>query len=550
MADVNSHVWDHEADLVSVGAGIGGLAAAISATEHAASAMVIESSSQVGGVTAYSFGQVWIAGNHYAAEFGIDDSAESGYRYIKRLGMGYEEDLLNRNHAEHAPEVLKFFEDRIGLRCRLVPDYADYYYPDFADGLPQGRFLEVLPFSAATLGDWQERTRTSPFVPYGLTHEDIFGSGGIANLLNWDFSIMAGRLERDERCLGPGLAAYFVKGALDRNIPLLTDTRVEEILTGPEGVIGVVARHNGDRIKIRARQGVVLATSGIDGNAEYERTLGNRLDVNSMVMSSVNGAHIRLAGRLGARVASVPDVSMFGYTLPGEEQEDRPLWRNAMTDVGLPHVVVVNGQGRRFGDESFYRSLAFAIDYIDGGSQAHPNFPCWAVLDSQAREKYPFGSLMPGQEFPQDFALKADTLEELAAAMGLDGAALSDEIAIYNGYCRSGVDPQFHRGEKPWSKYICGDPNQRPNANMGEVVKAPFFAVRLSRISGGGVAAAGLAYDVHSRVLDYDDQPIKGLYVAGNAAARLDAGAGVQSGLSNARGMTQGFLAGRHAAAR
>jgi 3-oxosteroid 1-dehydrogenase len=540
--------WDHEADFVAVGAGIGGLAAAVTAREFSASAAVLESSSHVGGVTAYSFGQVWIAGNHHAQALGIEDSPEKGFQYIKRLGMGYAEDELNRSHALNAPAVLRFFEDRMNLRCRVVRDYSDYYWPDFSDGMPEGRFLEVLPFPAATLGEWQERTRTSPYVPYGLTHEDIFGSGGIANLLKWDFSIMAGRLERDERCLGPGLAAYFVKGAIDRNIPMFTDTRVEEIVTGPEGVIGVVARRNGSEFRVRARRGVVLATSGVDGNNGYERTLAKHLDVKSMVMPSVNGSHIRLAGRLGARVATVPDVSMFGYSLPGEEQEDQPLWRNAMTDAGLPHAIIVNGAGRRFGDESFYRSIGFAIDYIDGSRQLHPNFPCWIILDNQSRQKYPFGSLLPGQEFPQGFAIKADTLSGLARAAGIDADGLCNEVARFNAYCETGVDPQFRRGEKPWAKYICGDPNQKPNPNLGSIAKGPFYAVCLSRISGGGVAAAGLACDVDARVLDYDNRPIAGLYVAGNAAARLDSGAGVQSGLSNARGMTQGFLAGRHAA--
>jgi len=539
--------WDQEVDVISVGAGIGGLAAAITAAEASASALVLEASSQVGGVTAYSFGQVWIAANHHQIEAGIEDSAESGFRYIERLGMGFGEENLNRAHSQAAPAALRFFEDKIGLQCRVIRDYSDYFWPDFADAKPEGRFLEVLPFPGASLGEWQERTRTSPYVPYGLTHEDIFGCGGIANLLNWDFSVMAERLEHDMRCLGPGLAAYFVKGAIDRNIPMLTDVRVTELVTNGDGVIGVIAEKHGKRFRARARKGVVLATSGIDGNADYERTLAKHLDVNSMIMPSVNGSHIRLAGRVGGRIATVPDVSMFGYTIPGEEQEGQPLWRNAMTDVGVPHVVVVNREGRRFGDESFYRSIAGAIDYIDGGRQTHPNFPFWAIMDSQAREKYPFGSLMPGQAFPQGFAVQADTLIELGAAAGIDGAQLAEEIERFNGFCETGKDPQFQRGEKPWSKYICGDPLQ-PNPNMGPLVKPPFYAVQLSRISNGGVSAAGLAYDADARVLGYDDRPIAGLYVAGNAAARLDAGAGVQSGMSNARGMTQGFLAGRHAA--
>ena len=79
--------WDLEADVVAVGSGGGGLAAAITAHDHGASALVLERCDQVGGVTAYSMGEVWIPGNHLEAALGIEDSPESGFAYIKRLSM-------------------------------------------------------------------------------------------------------------------------------------------------------------------------------------------------------------------------------------------------------------------------------------------------------------------------------------------------------------------------------------------------------------------------------------------------------------------------------
>src|SRR3546814_11926038 len=56
--------WHLEADVVAIGSGGGGLAAAITAHELGASALVLERSDQVGGVTAFSMGEVWIPGNH------------------------------------------------------------------------------------------------------------------------------------------------------------------------------------------------------------------------------------------------------------------------------------------------------------------------------------------------------------------------------------------------------------------------------------------------------------------------------------------------------
>jgi 3-oxosteroid 1-dehydrogenase len=248
----------------------------------------------------------------------------------------------------------------------------------------------VEPFPAQTLGEWQERTRVSPHVLYGLTHEDIARNGGSANILRWDFTIMGERLEKDERCLGSGLACYFVKGAIDLGIPMHTGINVKELIADGERVIGVYATRNGDELFIKANRGVVIAVSSYERSQAFNRTLGQQLDAQSIIMPEVDGAHLRLAGMFGARVARVPDVTMLGFCVPGEELQDGvPLWRNAMAFAGLPHTIVVNRSGKRFANEAFYRSLFFAVDIIDGMTQTHPNFPCWLVLDSQAREKYP-----------------------------------------------------------------------------------------------------------------------------------------------------------------
>src|ERR1043166_5166151 len=157
--------WDMEADLVAIGSGGGGLAAAITAQDHGLSAMVLERSDEVGGVTAYSMGEVWIPGNHLELALGIEDSPDSGYRYVKSLAMGYADERLVRNQAIHGPVALKYFEDAIGLRMQVIRDFPDYYYPHNNDGLGEGRYLEVEPFPAETLVAWQHKTRLTPHLP-------------------------------------------------------------------------------------------------------------------------------------------------------------------------------------------------------------------------------------------------------------------------------------------------------------------------------------------------------------------------------------------------
>ena len=543
--------WDLEADVVAVGSGGGGLAAAVTAHDHGASTIVLERADQVGGVTAYSMGEVWVPGNHLAAAMGLQDSVDSGFRYVKRLSMGYADDVAILNQAVHAPVALKYFEDRIGLKLTVIRDCPDYYYPASNDSVAEGRLLEPAPFPAASLGEWQAKTRISPHVPYGMTHADIFHNGGTANMLKWDYGVMAERLGKDERCLGPGLAAYFVKGALDRNIPMHTGVDVQELVIEGDRVVGVRAVKDGQDLFIKANRGVVLAVSSYERNPIYTRTLGAQLNPESMVMGTVDGAHFRLAGPAGARIARMPDGAILGIHTPGEEQEgDLPLWRGALPFMGLPHTIVVNRAGKRFGDEAFYRSMALSLDAIDGATQTHPNYPCWAVFDSQARAKYPFGGVAPGQELPAGMGLKADTIAALAQQIGVDADGLARTIEAFNRNGETGDDPDFGRGTRPWSVVMCGDPMQKPNPNLGPVSQGPFYAVQLHRMAGGGIASTGIVADEHCRAMGWDDRPIEGLYVAGNSVARLDNGAVMQSGMTNARGMTHGYLAGLHAAGK
>jgi len=540
--------WDLETDLIAVGSGIGGLSAAITAHEHGAEALVLERSDQVGGVTALSMGEVWVAGNDHARELGIEDSAESGFRYLKRLSMDYGDDLAILNKVVHARHVLNWFEDKIGLKIGVIRDCPDYYYGHNNDAVAEGRMLEVEPFPAQTLGEWQERTRLSPQMPYGLTHHDIFEAGGPANVMLWPYDRMAERLTNDERCLGPGLAAYFVKGVLDRGIPMLTGVNVVELIADGSRVVGVRATREGKDLFIHARKGVVVAVSSYERNAGLNRTLSQQLAVESMVLPTVDGANFRLTGPLGARVAKVPDITSLGFPVPGEEDESgKQLWRASLQPIGLPHTIVVNGAGKRFGNESFYREIYQKIDVIDGSAQTHPNFPCWVVIDSQARNKYAFGSVMPEQDLPADLAAKADTLAELAGKIGVDAANLEATVARFNEFAVKGEDPDFGRGTHPWSAWMCGDAHNKPHPNLGTLEQGPFFAVRLHRLGGSAIAATGILADRHCRALGWDDAPIAGLYVAGNTQARTDTGAMMQSGISNARGMVHGWLAACHA---
>ena len=64
---------------------------------------------------------------------------------------------------------------------------------------------------------------------------------------------------------------------------------------------------------------------------------------------------------------------------------------------------------------------------------------------------------------------------------------------------------------------------------------------------GVGINSHGLKTDLHARVVHVRGEPIPGFYAVGNSAALLDLGGGYQSGTSNMRAITWGWIAGRHA---
>jgi 3-oxosteroid 1-dehydrogenase len=332
-------------------------------------------------------------------------------------------------------------------------------------------------------------------------------------------------------------------------VTLLTDAGVEELISDGTRVVGVRAVHDGRDLFVKARKGVLVAVSSYERNPDYNKTLGQQLELGSMVFSTVDGANFRLTGPLGARIARVPDITSLGFTIPGMEGEDgRPLWNSALPVIGQPHTIVVNRAGKRFGNEAFYRSFYYTIDHIDGANQTHPNFPCWAVIDSQVREKYPFGSIMPGSDWPEGLGEQAGTIRELASKIGVDADGLEQTVAAFNANAVKGVDPEYGRGTHPWSTWMCGDPFHQPCPVLGPLEKGPFYAVRLDRMGGTAISSSGILTDMHGQAMDWNDQPIPGLYVAGNSQARMETGAVMQSGISNARGMTYGWLAAQHAA--
>jgi 3-oxosteroid 1-dehydrogenase len=141
---------------------------------------------------------------------------------------------------------------------------------------------------------------------------------------------------------------------------------------------------------------------------------------------------------------------------------------------------------------------------------------------------------------------RADSIAALAEATGIAPQALEDTVARFNGFARSGVDEDFARGQSAYDSVYC-DKRHKPNPSLGEVARAPFYAVRLDLGDIGTMG--GLLADENGQVIDRSGQPIAGLYAAGNCSSAFTGGTYPGAGATLGGAMTFAYLAANHLAA-
>jgi 3-oxosteroid 1-dehydrogenase len=542
--------WDLEVDVVSVGSGLGALTNAIVAHDQQLKVLVLEKASKLGGVCAYSGGEVFVPCNHKMRDEGHPDNEDHARSYMQFLDGGYADRELQEILLARGKDAAEYLEQHAGVKWKTIKNFPDYYYPHAPGTVTHGRYLECELFAGTDLGDWQSKTyNMSPHMPPGITHDELFEWGSLSCVMQWDFAVMGKRMSKDVRGFGPGMMAYFVKAAvIDRDIQAWTNSPATGLITDGGRVVGVLAQKDNATLRIRARRGVLLGVGGYDWHPDFPKYYEGLPEWFSMCQPNVEGDNLILGSDVGAALAGVPSYNLgmfFGYRIPGEEHEGKPLYR-ASWEGGYPHAIWVNQDGNRFGDESFYKNYLPQCHAWDGLSQKHPNYPPFLIFDQNYRDKYSFATYLPGQDVAEDFLLRADTPAELASKLGINPKGLEEQIARYNSFADGTEDPEFGRGTYPWAAMMTGD-RSRPNPNMGPLNKPPFYGIRLIPI-GAGINCVGLKTNTDGQVLNMRNEPVTGLYAVGNAAAALDTGAGYQSGLSNLRGMTWGYIAAQHMA--
>ena len=528
-------------DVIVLGSGAGGLATALAASELGLSSVVIEKSDLLGGGTCLSYGLVWVGANHLARGFGSDDTDDEVREYATFLCGGQCDDDKLRAVLAHAPEMVRFFENA-GIRFKVVNGLPDHYYGIAPGGRAEGRSLEAQLISGHELGDLQHKILLPPIAPYFVTAEEQISWGGMNRVWEWDPELVAARKKHDMRGMGVALACQFIKALQGRDVPIHTGARVKRLVMAGDRVSGIEME---DGAQIAARLGVVIAAGGYEANPEMIRNFENVPGWQNQSPDTVTGDGLVMGGELGGAIRMIQNnMQLFlGLRIPDAAGGPPRIRLAGIIEMCSPHTLVVNREGKRFADESYFQGMIPMLRSFDIARHDYVNLPCFLIFDHQYAETYSFAGLQPGSEIPP-WVARADSVAELAPKLDVDPAALQATVHRFNGFAAEGRDRDFHRGEKKWRLTRDAGPAER-NHGLGPVDAPPYYGVRLYPTGSG---SAGLLTDAWARVLHQRGHPIAGLYATGNATARDEYGAGYQAGQSLSSAMTFGMLAARHLA--
>jgi len=553
---------DNEFDLIVAGSGGAALLAAVRAHDLGLKVLVIEKGDLYGGTTATSGGALWIPLNGQGK-----DDFESAYAYLKAAVGDTTTDDKVRAYLESGGEMVRYVNEKTALRYRVSEGYADYYQ-ELPGAAASGRAMEPEPFNGALLGEEFQRLRPthpgSTLNGIGMTipESNVMATKApgwfgvvLRMVLRYWFDIpWRFRTRRDTLlCLGSALIGGLRHAMLERGIPLRLECALESLVVEDGRVRGVVARRGDQTVTLRARRGVVLAAGGFERNqAMREQYLPHptRQEWAATPAGLNTGDAIRAAEAIGAKLEHM-DLSWGTPTVrnPAVPQGAQPVF----AERGFGGSVCVNRQGRRFANEalSYDRfQLAMYTEHARSGGA----IPAWWVFDARYRKNCPFGPLLPSVAFPDskapkewwgDFLFKDDTLEGLARQIGVDATGLVETVRRNNEYARTGVDPEFGRGNSVHDRYWSLR-SAKPNPCLVPIDTAPYYAVKVE--PGDTGTRGGPAITAHGQVLDQAGQPVPGLYCVGNNSAAALGRAYAGPGGTIGPGMVFAFRAVNHLA--
>jgi 3-oxosteroid 1-dehydrogenase len=550
MASASGSSFDRVCDIVVVGAG-GGLVGALAARDAGEDVIVVEKSGVAGGSTALSGGTLWVFANSVARAAGLPDTVEKGIDHLKSIvPEGYPSASPARIEAyvrESASLVDLLQKHGTALQFSGWTDY----YAEATGGFVRGRTLHAAPIAQHDLGEWASWLRpTRLFLSANSVEVAKLALGARSvstalvsvRVLARDLWARARRVKLLTR--GQALMGRILRAAMRNGVTLWRNTPLVDLIVENGAVVGVSVMRENKLYRIGARKGVLLSAGGFARNETLRRMHQSPVGVDvTMSAPEDTGDAILVGEKHGAATALMEEA----WWVPGTKPPGGPMLH--VWDRCFPHSLVVDTTGRRYLNE--------AGPYMEAGQammRRHRELGTdhsWLILESRHRNRYAFGlalpRITPAEWLKTGYVKKADTLDDLAAAIGVDIGTLRGTVERFNAMVATGRDEDFGRGESSYSRFY-SDTRVKPNGNLGAIERGPFYAIAL--YPGDVGTAGGLLTDEYARVLDVQNNPIPGLYAAGNNSASVFGPIYPGAGASIAASMIFSMIASRHMAAK
>lgn len=458
-------VEELKAELLIIGGGGAGMTAAIAAANNGVDVLLIEKMAQLGGATAVSGGGVIATGSNLQKVRGIEDTPEKMIEDFVKHGDGMNNMPMLTMYANNLGEATNWLEEACGVQFGDVIFSAEYQTDrnySFV-GAAAGLHAAMTGALDASAAKYMLDTRATELIV-----EDGKVVGAVAQgLENTIYNIRAE-------------AVLMATGGYGYAKDLLPDALKNVLYYGPK-------RSTGDGQKM------LMALDAKFELFEYGKIYPNGVEVSEGIAKST------IFPNYNAFTASGILIGKDGKRLVNEKGSNRELKDVLMAQDGQVNYM--------FMDAETFASFteALARTGISGDE-----LNTWLAAN---------GATTPV------FA-HADTVEEVAAIVGIDAAGLKETIERYNGFVEAGVDADF------------GRPADFLTAKIGE---GPYYIVeqkpRFATTMGGVVLNDNL------QIINNAGEVIEGLYGAGEIA-NLVHGTDSPGGANVGWALTSGYLAG------